>query len=248
MKLKILGCVSPYPNKKNACPGYLITDNNIRILLDCGNGITKNLKLPYDLENLTIIISHLHKDHYGDLLALGYASYVYNKLGILKDKINVYIPKDENLEDYNYLINFKKENYLNIIPYKEDTTININSLNISFKETKHPIKTYAIKITDNKNTLTYSSDTGFDNNLINFFKNSDILLCESSFLKEQKNGNNHLTAEEAGKLAKLSNVKKLILTHYWPEIKNKKYLKEAKSIFKNTKIADNKKVYKLKKK
>lgn len=248
MKLKILGCVSPYPNKKNACPGYLITNNNTKILLDCGNGITKNLNLPYDFENLTIIISHLHKDHYGDLLSLGYASYVYNKLGLLKDKINVYIPKDKKLDDYNYLRNFKKENYLNIIPYIEQTTLTIDDLKITFKKTEHAIETYAIKIKNNENTITYSSDTGFNKNLINFFKNSDILLCESSFLKKQKNGNNHLSSEEAAKLAKLSNIKQLILTHFWPEIKSKEYLKEAKKIFKKTKLAKNNKVYKLKKK
>lgn len=248
MKLKILGCVSPYPKKKNACPGYLIKSDNTKVLLDCGNGITKNLNLPDDLFNLTIIISHLHKDHYGDLLVLSYASYVYNKLCILKNKIDVYIPNDKTLDDFKYLNSFNEENYLNFITYNENTKLNIDNLNITFKKTKHPIETYAIKIKDNKNTITYSADTGFDNDLINFFKNSDLLLCESSFLKEHKKNNNHLSAEEAARLADLSNVKKLLLTHFWPEIKSKKYLKEAKIIFKKTNIAKTNKIYKLKKK
>lgn len=218
------------------------------LLLDCGNGITKNLNLPNDLLNLTIIISHLHKDHYGDLLALSYASYVYNKLGILKKKIDVYIPDNETLDDFKYLNSFKEENYLNFITYNENTKLNIDSLNITFKKTKHPIETYAMKIKDNKNILTYSADTGFDDKLIDFFKNADLLVCESSFLKEHKKNNNHLSAEEAAKLANLSNAKKLLLTHFWPEIKSKKYLKESKSIFKKTYIAKTNKIYKLKKK
>lgn len=248
MKLKILGCVSPYPKNKNACPGYLIISNNTNLLLDCGNGITKNLNLPNDLLNLTVIISHLHKDHYGDLLALSYASYVYNKLGILKKKIDVYIPDNETLDDFKYIKSFKDENYLNFITYNENTELNIDSLNITFKKTKHPIETYAMKIKDNNSIITYSADTGFDNKLIDFFKNADLLVCESSFLKEHKKNNNHLSAEEAANLAYLSNVKKLLLTHFWPEIKSKNYLKEAKKIFKKTDIAKTNKIYKLKKK
>ena len=74
--------------------GYLITNKQDKILLDCGNGISREMKMPDDLINLTIIISHLHKDHYGELLSLGYASYIYNKLGYLDKKINVYSSKN----------------------------------------------------------------------------------------------------------------------------------------------------------
>lgn len=247
MKLKILGSVSPYPNNNSSCPGYLIENKNIKILIDCGNGILKNLKLPKDLKNLTVIISHLHKDHYGDLLSLSYASYVYHNLGILKEKIKVYIPNDIKLNDYKYLKNFTTENYLEFIPYDENKIININDIIISFKQTKHSIKTFATKIEKDNTKIVYSADTGYDKTLINFFKNSDILICESSFLEGQKKENyNHLTAKEAATLAKLSNTKKLILTHFWPEIKKKKYLKEARTIFKNTNIAKDKKIYKLK--
>ena len=60
MKLRVLGSVSPYAKGKNNCPGYLIDEKETKILLDCGSGITRELNLPKDLENLTIIISHLH--------------------------------------------------------------------------------------------------------------------------------------------------------------------------------------------
>ena len=48
---------------------------NNKILLDCGNGITRNLNFPEDLNNLTIIISHLHRDHYSDIFSIAYATY-----------------------------------------------------------------------------------------------------------------------------------------------------------------------------
>ena len=44
MKLKILGSVSPYVKGKNNCPGYLVIKGNTKVLLDCGSGITREMK------------------------------------------------------------------------------------------------------------------------------------------------------------------------------------------------------------
>ena len=250
MILKILGSVSPYPKTDNNCIGYLIYDanNNSKILLDCGNGITRLMNFPSDLENLTIIISHLHKDHYADLSAIAYASYVYYNLGLLSSKVKVYIPNSEDLEDYHYLINYGTENYMEFYVYDEKSNLNINDINISFYQTQHSIKTFAMNIIKGNIKLSYSADTGYDENISSFFRNADILICESSFLKHQKNGNiNHLSAEEAAMIAKKSNVKKLILSHFWPEIDKLDYLEEAKNIFENVEIASENKEYILKK-
>ena len=62
-----LGTVSPYCKASKNCPGFLVNRNNKKILLDCGNGITKHMVFPNDLNNLTIFISHLHTDHNGEL-------------------------------------------------------------------------------------------------------------------------------------------------------------------------------------
>ena len=70
-------------------PRFLIEENSQKVLLDCGNGITRYLNIPKDLENLIVIISHLHKDHYGDLSALAYASFVNKNLGYLQHRIKV---------------------------------------------------------------------------------------------------------------------------------------------------------------
>ena len=67
--------------------------------------ISSLLNFPDDLNNLTIIISHYHKDHYADLFAIKYAVLCYENLGLLKSNVNVYLPKiDKNEEcflDYN---------------------------------------------------------------------------------------------------------------------------------------------------
>jgi len=244
MKLKVLGSVSPYQKGRNNCPGYLIEKNNKKILLDCGNGITRELRLPDDLHNLTIIISHLHRDHYGDLLTIGYATYVYQKLGILKERVKVYIPNDDGL-DRMYLENMN-EHFFEFISYDQNTTIE-DEVKISFRRNPHPVTTFSIKVEDNKKVLVYSSDTGYKNNTLEqFAKDADLLICETTFLKNQKGKeDNHLTTIEAGLISKKAKVKKLMITHTWPEINKKLYKKEVREIFKNTITAKEGKVLKI---
>lgn len=244
MKLKVLGSVSPYVKGKNNCPGYLIEAGNKKVLLDCGNGITRQLKLPDDLNNLTIIISHLHRDHYGDLLTLGYATYVYQKLGLLKEKVKVYLPNEESI-DKTYLENMT-EHFFEFITYDEKTTIE-DDLKISFRKNPHPVLTFSIKLEDTKNTIVYSSDTGYNKNTLEeFAKDAELLICETTFLKNQKgNEDNHLTTYEAGLISKKAKVKRLMITHTWPEINKKLYLKETKKIFNKTITAEEGKTLKI---
>ena len=269
MEVKLLGTVSPYCKDEKNCPGYLVTNGKEKILLDCGNGVTRNLKLPDDLENLTIIISHLHKDHYGDLLTLGYASYVFHNLGYLPNRIKVYIPEpdmytvsegytdDEGwgasrlikkaLIDYEFLQKFGEEQYFEFITYDENTELEIEELNITFAKNPHQINTYSTKIVDKNKTFVYSGDTGYNgNSLVRFAEDADILLCEATFLRGQtRTTDNHLYAYEAATIAKDANVRQLVLTHFFPEIEREDYVKEAKTIFENTTYAEEGKVLKL---
>ena len=245
-----LGTVSPSCYKEKNCPGILIESKKKKILLDCGNGVSRLFDMENDLKDLIIIISHLHKDHYSDLSCFGYDSYILKNLGYLNKKIKVYIPKGDfilkgtkkelkNLPDYEYLMNFGNENYLDFIPYSDEDILTHGNMNVTFKRNPHQLITYSTKITNNNNTIVYSSDTGFEeNSLEEFAKDADLLICESTFLRGQnKNNNNHLYAYEAGMIAKSANVKKLLLTHFYPTIDKELYVKEAKVYFENTEAA-----------
>ena len=70
MELKVLGSVSPYPHNGKYGVANLIEEDGYKILLDVGPGSTSLLNMKEDLNNLIIVISHLHKDHYADLLPL----------------------------------------------------------------------------------------------------------------------------------------------------------------------------------
>ena len=257
-----LGTVSPYPKDNKNCPGFLIEYKGYKVLLDCGEGVSNILNFPDDLNNLIIIISHLHKDHYSGLSGIAYASYIYKNLGYLENKIKVYIPdgdlsKDKSsyyyddgwgnqirinkkLQDFEYLMYYGDESYLNFKTYNnKSVSILHGNIKINFCKNPHNLNTYSAKIQAGDFTIVYSADTGYNNNtLTNFSKNCDLLICESTFIRGQtKTNDNHLYAHEAGKIAKLANVKKLILTHFWPEINKENYVNEAKEYFENTEAA-----------
>lgn len=105
---------------------------------------------------------------------------------------------------------------------------------------KYKAKDLTYKEEDEK--ISFVLDTGFDRKIINFVKNSDMLVCESSFSEEEKDKateHKHLTSIQAGEIAKKSNTKKLILTHLSQRYEKnpEKILNETKKVFKNSFLA-----------
>lgn len=89
--------------------------------------------------------------------------------------------------------------------------------------------------------ITYSGDTTYCEDLIEFAKDSTLLIHESTYIKEDEDKaeeNFHSTSSDAAQIAKKSNSKRLILTHISTRYPNTdQMLKEALEIFENTEIA-----------
>jgi ribonuclease Z len=87
--------------------------------------------------------------------------------------------------------------------------------------------------------ISFVFDTSFNGRIIPFVKDSNLLVCESTFgteLEEKASEYKHLTVKQTAEVAKKSKSKKLILTHISQRYsKNpKKILDVAKKIFKNS--------------
>lgn len=80
IRLEVLGTKSPFATPSYACPSYLLTCGEEKLLLDCGSGSRRFFDFN-NLDNLNILISHLHRDHYNDLFNYMYASYSLKNLG-----------------------------------------------------------------------------------------------------------------------------------------------------------------------
>ena len=89
--------------------------------------------------------------------------------------------------------------------------------------------------------LAYVTDTSYCNNAVKIADEADLLIIEASLtsdLKDKADKYNHLTAKQAGLIAKQANVKEVLLTHF-----SQRYLdtapleEEAKSVFSNSSAA-----------
>ena len=91
--------------------------------------------------------------------------------------------------------------------------------------------------------ISFVLDTVFNNKIVKFVKDADLLICDASFssenVKEAKE-HMHLTAKQDGEIAKSAKAKKLILTHISQRYDNKlkDLLDDAKKEFKNVSIAE----------
>jgi len=87
--------------------------------------------------------------------------------------------------------------------------------------------------------VSFVFDTSFNKNIVPFVKNSDLLVCESTFgaeLEDKAEEYKHLNVKKTAQIAKQSKSKELVLTHISQRYsKNpKSILDAAKKIFKNS--------------
>ena len=90
-------------------------------------------------------------------------------------------------------------------------------------------------------SFAYITDTKYKEDIIHLIKEVDLLYHESTFTEEHKDRAKktfHCTAKEAGKIAQMANVKKLLLGHYSVRYKTlEPLLIEAKSMFGTTELS-----------
>jgi ribonuclease Z len=86
----------------------------------------------------------------------------------------------------------------------------------------------------------YCADTIFDKNLVPKIKEVDVLYHEATYLKdleERAASRYHSTTHQAATIAKLGDVKKLIIGHFSSKYETvDDFLKEAKEVFENTEL------------
>ena len=98
MKLTLLGTGCPSVHAKRYGPANLIFNNNTKILIDCGSGVTQRLiqKGIKGSEINCLLLTHLHSDHVCDFYQLIISSWhqyrktkwkIYSVLELIKKQI-----------------------------------------------------------------------------------------------------------------------------------------------------------------
>jgi ribonuclease Z len=121
-----------------------------------------------------------------------------------------------------------------ILQLKKGLSIRSGAEEISAKQVTDPavpVRKYA-----------YCSDTAYDERIIPHIQGADVLYHESTFLnseQERAKKTQHSTAEEAAKIARKADVKKLILGHYSSRYSNEnQFLEEATPIYQPVELAN----------
>lgn len=151
----------------------------------------------------------------------GYMFEEKDKLRINKDKLKKFNLEKNDLEKLSNIIKGK-----------------------SIKINKKLIKPSQLTYKQKGKKISFIFDTGICPNIEKLSKNSDLAIIEGTYFNEEELAKKykHLTISQTAKIAKKNNVKKLIITHISQryEYKEKILEKQAKSIFKNSLIAEDK--------
>ncbi len=144
--------------------------------------------------------------------------------------------------------NFVKKGNLRIDKKKLEKTKLEGPILKKLKEGKDVIykgKKYLAKnltYSEDSKKISFVFDTSFNKNIVPFVKDSNLLVCESTFgeeLEEHAEEYKHLNVKQTAEIAKKSKSERLILTHLSQRYdKNpRKILDTAKKIFKNSHLA-----------
>jgi ribonuclease BN (tRNA processing enzyme) len=219
MKLTIVGSAGTFPGPTSACASYLLEQDGFKLLLDIGNGSLGALQEVCGLLGPdAVVVSHLHGDHYLDLITYTYARRyhpdgaapilpVYGPSDIHKAIAAAYHRDVEELLSSVYEIN----------PVDSDRVVGIGPFEVDLRRVVHTVETYGMRISAGGRTIAYSADTGACDELVGLAQDVDLFLCEASYLDGDDNPTGiHLTGREAGEHATRADAKRLLLTHLVP--------------------------------
>lgn len=245
MRLIVLGRYAPFARAGGACSGYLLQHAGTNILLEAGNGVFARLQQHIDHRDLTaVVLSHLHSDHVADVHGMRYAVRGSFRDGTRQTPLPVYAPAEPS-SDFQALTD---EVHIDLREIGAGTSIAIGRFELSFVPAAHPMPCLAVSVSAGGRRLVYTGDTGWDSGVIDFARNADLLLAEASLNDASADSGpklGHLTAREVGEMARQAGVRKVLLTHLWPEFNLDSLLAEAREVLPEAELAEEGRVYEI---
>lgn len=224
MEVIILGSGTCVSSIRRAGPAQCLRAWGITILIDSAAGTLRQLlKAGIRQDQVDLILyTHFHPDHTGELVPFIFSS-KYAPEYKRKRPVLVWAAQGLNrlLEGfrlaYGEWVSPKPESIIfEEIPVTMKTSQQFPPLIISTIHTKHTDQSLAYRIEgpDGK-SVVFTGDTDFCPELIEIAMDADLLVMECAAPEGHKVPG-HMTPSEAGTIAQEAQVKRLILTHFYP--------------------------------
>jgi ribonuclease BN (tRNA processing enzyme) len=249
LEITVLGKSPAWQDADGACSGYLVEEDGARLLLDCGNGVFSKLRRYRDYTAVdAIVVSHLHADHFIDLVPFAYAlTYSPRQQADPIDRWpgtssparpRLHAPRGARQT-------FRRitgawggddllESAFDLREYEPDETLEVGRLRVRFREVPHYTTTFAVGISsaDGGGRFTFGADTAPNDDLVRFADGSDLLMLEATLARAEDDGpRGHLTPAEAGEHGSRARAKRLVLTHMTDELDEGRARAEAEATF-----------------
>jgi ribonuclease BN (tRNA processing enzyme) len=236
MRLTVLGKSPSWQDAGGACSGYLLEDDGVAVVVDCGNGVFSKLRRYRDYTRVdAVLISHLHADHFLDLVPYAYAlTYAPRQQPVPVDRWpGTDSPARPRLIAPRGATDFFRrlvgtwgtedliESAFTIEEYNEDSEVEIGPLRARFASVPHFTETFAIAFssTNGSGRLVFGADSGPTDRLSGVAADADLVLIEGTLPRPERTGERgHLTPREAGEHAAAARAKRMVLVHISDEL------------------------------
>jgi len=222
VRLTVLGSSNAVPRPGRACSAYLIEAGGRAIAADFGTGAFSHLGQYRAFDELdAIFISHMHADHFIDVIPLRYALKYGQRTN--DRKVALWLPPDGEAMLRAIVGVFARESHhdfldevFDVRTYELSAPVHIGDIAVRFSPTRHYIPTFALRADCAAASVTYSGDTAPCDDVVALARETDAFFCEATLLRgnSEYQPRGHCTAGEAGEMAQRAGAKRLILSHY----------------------------------
>lgn len=238
MHITVLGKSPSWPDAGGACSGYLVEDGDTRVLVDCGNGVFPKLRARCDYLDVTaVVLSHLHADHFLDLVPFAYALTYSPRQPADRIRPELHAPSGAAETFRRVVGSWGGEELIEaafeIVEYETSDTPRIGALALRMREVPHFILTHAIDIAGTSGgRFTFGADCGPNDAVVELAADTDLLFLEATITEPEAEGpRGHLTPAEAGEHARRARARRLVLTHISDELDLDAARREAERTF-----------------
>lgn len=231
MRVSVIGSSGTFPTPTNPASGYVIENGSTRIWCDAGPGTFPALPLADDMID-AVFISHRHPDHCVDIFA---AYHAWTFVPEPREGIPLYA----NGDVLNHLAAFLSSSVedafgdtFDLVELKDGDHVVVGDIELTAVSMSHSVPALGSLWVGDNRSLFYTGDTG-PGDWADAASGANVMMSEAALQGEREDDgfDGHLTAAEAGEIAREAGVEKLVLTHIPPYLDKSVSLAEAESSF-----------------